>query len=109
MGYRVALDPPVREAAILYLNNQRIASLWAPPYSIDVTGKLKPGENTVRIEVANLAINYMAGIELPNYNYAGVTQKYGNRFQPQNLDMVQPLPSGLLGPLRLIATGTTAR
>jgi hypothetical protein len=105
MGYRVALDPPVREAAILYLNNQRVASLWAPPYSMDVTGKLKPGENTVRIEVANLAINYMAGIPLPNYDYAGVTQKYGNRFQPQNLDLVQPLPSGLLGPLRLIATG----
>jgi hypothetical protein len=109
MGYRVALDPPVREAAILYVNNQRIASLWAPPYSIDLTGKLQPGENNIRIEVANLAINYMAGIKLPNYDYAGVTQKYGNRFQPQNLDLVQPLPSGLLGPLRLMATGTTAR
>ena len=109
MGYRALLDPPVREAAILYLNNQRVGSLWAPPYTMDVTGKLKPGENTVRIEVANLAINYMAGIKLPNYNYAGVTQKYGNRFQPQNLNLVQPLPSGLLGPLRLIATGAAAR
>jgi hypothetical protein len=104
MGYRAALDPPVREAAILYLNNERVASLWAPPYSVDVTGKLKPGENTVRIEVANLAMNYMASIKLPNYNYAGVTQKYGNRFQPQNLNLVQHLPSGLLGPLRLIAS-----
>ncbi|MGD1086135.1 MAG: glycosyl hydrolase [Verrucomicrobiota bacterium] len=109
MGYRVALDPPVREAAILYLNNQRVASLWAPPYTIDVTGKLKAGENTVRIEVANLAINYMASIKLPNYNYTGVTNTYGNRFQPQNLDLVRPLPSGLLGPLRLMATSAAAR
>jgi hypothetical protein len=109
MGYRAALDPPVREAAILYLNNQRVASVWAPPYAIDVTGKLKPGENSIRIEVANLAINYMAGITLPNYNYAGVTEKYGNRFQPQNLNLVQPLPSGLLGPLRLTAASATAR
>jgi hypothetical protein len=109
MGYRVALDPPVREAAILYLNNQRVASLWAPPYSIDVTGKLQPGPNTIRVEVANLAINYMASIRLPNYDYAGVKEKYGNRFQPQDLSLVRPLPSGLLGPLRLIATGAPAR
>jgi len=109
MGYRAALDPPIREAAILYLNNQRVASLWAPPYSIDVTGRLKPGKNTIRIEVANLAINYMASIKLPNYDYAGVAQKYGNRFQPQDLNMVQPLPSGLLGPIRLITARALRR
>ncbi len=70
---------------------------------MDVTGKLKPGENQVRIEVANLAVNYMAGIKLPNYDYEGLVQKYGNRFQPQNLDLIEPLPSGLLGPVRLVA------
>jgi len=69
-----------------------------------VTGQLKAGANKVRIEVANLAMNYMASIKLPNYNYAGVTQTYGNRFQPQNLDAVQVLPSGLLGPIRLVAS-----
>ena len=104
MGYRTVLETPVREAAILYINGRRVGSVWAPPYSIDVTGQLKRGQNKIRVEVANLAMNYMASIKLPNYNYAGVTQKYGNRFQPQNLDLVQPLPSGLLGPIRLIAT-----
>ena len=104
MGYRTVLETPVREAAVLYINGRRVGSVWAPPYSIDVTGQLKRGQNKIRIEVANLAMNYMASIKLPNYNYAGVTQKYGNRFQPQNLDLVQPLPSGLLGPIRLIAT-----
>lgn len=100
---RAALNPPVREAAILYLNDQRIGSVWCPPYAIDVTGKLKPGENKIRIEVGNLAVNYMAGIKLPNYDYAGVTRQFGNRFQPQNLNLIQPLPSGLLGPVRLVA------
>ena len=71
MGFHAAYDPPVREAAILYVNNERVASLWAPPYTVDVTGKLKAGENNVRVEVANLAINYMASIKLPNYNYEG--------------------------------------
>jgi len=109
MGFHAAYDPPVREAAIVYVNNERVASLWAPPYTVDVTGKLKAGDNNVRIEVANLAINYMASIKLPNYNYSGVTERYGNRFQPQNLNMIQPLPSGLLGGVRLVASGTTSR
>ena len=49
----------------------------------------------------------MAGIKLPNYDYEGLTRKYGNRFQPQNLDQVHPLPSGLLGPVRLVTAATT--
>jgi hypothetical protein len=105
MGYRTALETPVRDAAILYINDKRVGSVWSPPYAIDVTGQFRRGQNKIRIEVANLAVNYMASIKFPNYNYAGVTQKYGNRFQPQNLDQIQPLPSGLLGPIRLIATG----
>jgi hypothetical protein len=108
-GVHADLDAPVREAAVIYLNDQRVGSLWCPPYSVDVTGKLKPGENKIRIEVANLAVNYMAGIPLPNYDYAGVTREFGNRFSPQNLNLIQPLPSGLLGPIRLLATAVAAR
>jgi hypothetical protein len=102
MGYRAELDAPIREAAVVYVNDQRAGSIWCPPYSLDVTGKLKAGENKIRIEVANLAVNYMAGIKLPNYNYEGVTRQYGNRFQPQNLNLIEPLPSGLLGPVKLV-------
>jgi hypothetical protein len=105
-GVHANLDAPVREAAVVYLNDQRVGSVWCPPYSVDVTGKLNPGENKIRIEVANLAVNYMASIKLPNYDYEGVTREFGNRFQPQNLNMIQPLPSGLLGPVRLVATAT---
>jgi hypothetical protein len=103
-SFRAALNPPIREAAVIYLNEQPAGSLWCPPYAIDVTGKLKPGENKIRIEVANLAINYMTAIKFPNYDYAGVTRQFGNRFTPQNLRLIQPLTSGLLGPVRLIAT-----
>jgi hypothetical protein len=106
-GYSAQLDAPIREAAVLYLNDQRIGSVWAPPYALDVTGKLKAGENKIRIEVANLAVNYMASIKLPNYDYDGVTRQFGNRFQPQNLNLVQPLPSGLLGPVKLVPAATT--
>jgi len=102
-GYHASLDGPIREAAVIYINDQRIGSVWCPPYSIDATGKLKAGENKIRIEVANLAINYMASIKFPNYDYDGVTRQFGNRFQPQGLNLIQPLPSGLLGPVRLVA------
>ena len=102
-SYCANLDAPVREAAILYLNGRRAGAVWCPPYAIDVTGKLKAGENKIRIEAANLAVNYMAGIKLPNYNYPELTRQFGNRFQPQNLDLIRPLPSGLLGPVRLVA------
>jgi hypothetical protein len=108
-GIHANLDAPVREAAVLYLNDQRVGSVWCPPYSIDVTGKLKAGENKIRIEVANLAVNYMAGIKLPNYDYEGVTRQFGNRFQPQNMNLIQPLPSGLLGPVRLVAAAAAPR
>jgi hypothetical protein len=102
-GYRAELTAPVREAAVVYVNDQRVGSVWCPPYAIDVTGKLKAGENKIRIDVANLAVNYMASIKLPNYDYEGVTRQFGNRFQPQNLNLIEPLPSGLLGPVRLVA------
>ena len=105
-GYHANLDAPVREAAVLHINDQRVGSVWCPPYSVDVTGKLKAGENRIRIEVANLAVNFMASIKLPNYDYEGVTRQFGNRFQPQNLNMIQPMPSGLLGPVWLVASAT---
>jgi hypothetical protein len=107
--FRAALNPPIREAAVIYVNDQRVGALWCPPYALDVTGKLKPGENKIRVEVANLAINYMTSIKLPNYDYAGVTRQFGNRFTPQNMSLIQPLPSGLLGPVRLVAAAATAR
>jgi hypothetical protein len=109
MGYRTALDTPVREAAMLYINDKRVGSAWAPPYSVDVTGHFKTGQNKIRIEVANLAMNYMAGINLPTYNYDGVTKQFGNRFQPQDLNLVEVLPSGLLGPIKLVAAAKTVQ
>jgi hypothetical protein len=106
-GVHASLEAPVREAAVVYLNDQRVGSVWCPRYSVDVTGKLKAGVNKIRIDVANLAVNYMAGIKLPNYDYEGVTRQFGNRFQPQNLNLIRPLPSGLLGPVRLVAAAAT--
>jgi hypothetical protein len=101
-GMQAWLDGPIREAAVVYVNEKRAGAVWCPPYRIDVTAYLKSGSNRLRIQVANTAMNYMAGHRLPDYRLLNL--RYGERFQPQDLDRVQTLPSGILGPVRLIAS-----
>jgi hypothetical protein len=98
-GMRAWLENPVREAAVVYVNGKRAGSVWRPPYEVDITALLRPGENTIRIVVANLAVNAMAGHPEDD---AKLTARYGERFQPQDMDRIQPEPSGLLGTVRLV-------
>ncbi|NOT47784.1 MAG: glycoside hydrolase [Acidobacteria bacterium] len=99
-GMRAWLDPPVREAAVVYVNGNRAGSVWCPPYSLEIGSLLKPGTNEIKIMVANTALNYMAGRKLPDYKLLNL--RYGERFQPQDMDKIGSLPSGLIGPVRLI-------
>jgi len=100
-GTQAWLEGPVREAAVVSVNGRRAGSVWCPPYEIDVTALVRPGPNLIRIEVANLAINHMAGRALPDYKLLNL--RYGTRFEPQDMDKVQPVPAGLFGPIRLVA------
>jgi hypothetical protein len=95
------VDSPVRDAAVVFVNGQRAGSAWCPPYAVDVTPLLRPGPNLIRLDVANLAINHMAGRALPDYKLLNL--RYGTRFEPQDMDKVQPVPAGLFGPIRLVA------
>jgi hypothetical protein len=102
-GYSFAalIAPPIRDAATVFVNGKRAGTLWAPPYKIDLTGLIKGGDNTIRIEVYNTAINELArGGRLADI--AGVTRQYGLRFRMQDFDNLQPLPSGILSPIRLV-------
>ncbi len=101
-GFEAALVPPIREAAIVYINGQRAGSLWCPPYRLDATGLLKAGDNQIRIDVANTAVNILAANGFPNYDYRALVETFGNRFTPARQSQFQPLPSGLLGPVQLI-------
>jgi hypothetical protein len=99
-GMRAWYDPPVREAAIVFMNGHRVGSLWHPPYRLAVSGFLKQGQNRLVIKVYNTAINAWAA--LPPHDYKPLIAKYGDRFQMQDLDQVQPVSSGLLGTIRLV-------
>ena len=99
---QAAFNAPIREAAIVYINDRKVGSIWCPPYAIEVTGLLRAGENRIKIVVANTAINYMAGHALPDYRLLNL--RYGERFQAQDMDKVQPVASGLMGQIRLVPT-----
>ncbi len=99
-GMRAWLDAPVREAAVVYVNGVRAGATWAPPYRVAIGDRLVAGKNTIRIEVANLAINAMASRALPDYRLLNL--RYGLRFEPQDMDHVRTMPSGLLGPITLV-------
>jgi hypothetical protein len=103
-GMRAWYDPPIHEAAIVFLNGQRAGSLWHPPYRLDVSKFLKPGENHLDIHVYNTALN--AWSALPPHDYKPLIEKYGDRFQMQDLDKVQPIPSGILGQIHLVTTAS---
>jgi hypothetical protein len=97
---RAYLDPPVREAAEVFVNGQRAGVIWHPPYRIDVGALLHAGSNHLRIVVGNTAINELAGQTLPDYRL--LSARYGTRFIPQDMKDLHPLPSGLLGPITLV-------
>lgn len=101
-GMRAWFDPPIREAAVISINGQRVGSLWSPPYKLDVTRFLKDGKNDIRITVGNTAINHMAGRKLPDYKLLNL--RYGERFQPQDMEKIQPITSGIIGTLKLVFT-----
>jgi hypothetical protein len=99
-GLRAWYDAPIREAAIVFLNGQRIGSLWHPPYDLDLTKFAKPGTNRLEVRVYNTAINELAG--QPPRDYSALKEKYGDRFQMQDMDNLQPVPSGIFGPVEVL-------
>jgi hypothetical protein len=97
---RAWLDAPVRDAAVVTVNGIRAGSVWSPPWQLDVTAQVRAGSNDLRIEVGNTQMNAMAGRALPDYRLLNL--RYGERFQPQDMDQVQALPSGLVGEVRVV-------
>jgi hypothetical protein len=107
MGMHAQFQPAVADAAVIYVNGRKAGALWCPPYRVDVSRLLRVGENELRIEVANRASNYLADTArhpLPDYSALNADKRLGgNRFQPQDLAALRVTPSGLLGPISLVA------
>mgnify|MGYP001270354690 CR=1 FL=1 len=63
-GRVVRLDlGQVKNFATVTLNGRQLGVCWMPPFTIDVTSAIKPGENTLVIKVTNLWVNRLIGDE----------------------------------------------
>jgi hypothetical protein len=98
-GMMALLDPPIREAAVVFINGKRVGALWHPPYKVAISEFVHSGENQIEVHVYNTAVNLLAG--QPPRDYTALRAKYGRRFDPQDMDNLKPIPSGLLGPIHL--------
>lgn len=59
---RVFLDlGKVRELATIRLNGRHLGTLWIPPWRLEITKALRPGNNALEIDVVNAWNNRLAG------------------------------------------------
>jgi len=122
-GNQLVLDlGQVANVAEIYVNGKSAGLCWKPPFRLNVTNLLKPGENELDIRVTNLWVNRLIGDEfLPSENqydergvikvlpdwYKNGQPKIGDRVTfstRKNYDQKSPLiESGLIGPVTLSA------
>jgi hypothetical protein len=103
---RIYLDlGDLSHVAEVWLNEQHLGITWAKPYRFDVTDALKPGINTLKIEVANTWSNRLTGDAVTGEEYtkthvaATVIAGIPNlRFPWKEAPLI---PSGIFGPVTL--------
>ena len=100
-GAHIWLDlGDVKNLAEVTVNGKPLGVVWHTPYRVDVTTALKPGANELSIKVINAWVNRLIGDQQP-----GITPDKAISFadvKPYKADSPL-LPSGLLGPVKLIA------
>jgi hypothetical protein len=97
-GKHIWLDlGKVCEIAEIELNGQGLGILWKPPVRLDITDAARPGKNQLTIRVTNFWPNRVIGDQIVR-DSERVTQT-----NIRKLTANTPLmPSGLLGPVRLL-------
>lgn len=94
----------VRESARVWVNDQEVGILWSVPFQAKIGQYLRKGENTMRIEVANLMANRIRdldrrGVEWRKYHEINFVNL---EYQPFDASGWEPQPSGLLGPVTIV-------
>lgn len=98
-GARIWLDlGGVKNIAEVAVNGKPLGIVWKAPFRVDVTEALKPGANRLQVKVTNLWVNRLIGDQQP-----GAARKYTYTSQQFYRADSPLLPSGLLGPVRLVA------
>ncbi|WP_080239785.1 glycosyl hydrolase [Spirosoma rigui] len=102
--YRLSLGD-VRETARVWVNGQEVGLAWSLPFELTIPATaLRQGANILVVEVTNLSANYMRlrdGLQ-PNWKKFYDINIVDIRYKPFDATKWKPVPSGLLGPVRLI-------
>jgi hypothetical protein len=88
----------VKNLAEVIVNGKSLGVVWKQPFRVDVTNALKAGENKLEIKVTNLWVNRLIGDAQPD-----VKQKITYTTMPFYQANSPLLPSGLLGPVRIVS------
>ncbi len=94
----------VYESARVYINDQDAGVAWSIPFHLQIGDFLKPGTNTIRIEIANLMANRIRdmdrkGVEWRRYheiNFVSID------YVPFDASQWTVQPSGLAGPVTIV-------
>ena len=103
----------VHDIAGVTLNGKDLGTVWCAPWRIEITSALKTGENRLEIEVANRWPNRLIGdMTAPDANVrtvqwssgllSGKEYKTGRYTFTTGEGFKNLLPSGLLGPVRIM-------
>jgi hypothetical protein len=94
----------VRESARIRINGKEVTTLFAVPFRTMVGRYLKPGKNILEVEVTNLPAN-----SISEYDRQGIPWRkfkdinvVGINYTKGTYSHWQPMPSGLLGPVKLV-------
>ena len=87
------------------LNGTDLGVVWTAPWRVEITRAAKPKGNKLEIEVVNVWLNRMIADEdlPPEKRFTRLNSMF---FRAKKGPL---LPSGLLGPVRLLATETGLR
>ena len=97
-GTRIVFDlGDVRDVAQVSVNGKSAGILWHAPYRVDVTDMVHAGDNSLELKITNLWVNRLIGDKQP-----GAKQYTFAPQSPYEKDSTL-LPSGLLGPVRVLA------
>jgi len=98
-GQQIILDlGTVKDMAEVYLNGARVDFLWKAPFQLDITTAVKAGINKLEVKVTNEWTNRLVGDrEHPDHK---VLSSYPMPFGRRQYELS---PSGLIGPVKLIA------
>ncbi|MCL4483744.1 MAG: glycoside hydrolase, partial [Bacteroidetes bacterium] len=98
-GSQIWLDlGSVKNLAEVVVNGKSLGIVWKTPFRVNVTGALKQGENALEVKVTDLWVNRLIGDQQP-----GIEKKYTYTTMAFYKAGSPLLPSGLLGPVRILS------